>query len=531
MGGNPRVFIRIQLRHLDATGEISCQLLYGGCKRMTGATPGCPKVDKNRHIGSFHDFTECRITQLNGTITSNHKRRLATTTLRLQPSLQLLNVDAVDSSTGGTTDNLRMNRHTQIILENSLKIANACTHLPGGALEVKYNQQTVNKKKLRSYLLKAFLLIILLSLIQFFFNPLGLGPEPASLLGPEFFQNTVKDMTDVELLVDGKQAFDAVFESLDSARESIYVQTYIWKSDETGETVVGKLKKAADRGVSVVVNKDLLGTAFELGDMVKGHPSPVFTSAGLKGYHGIDVNTKLFAYNDHSKYFIVDHEMVIFGGMNIADEYHYQWHDYMALFRGKERVRMFENRVLRGKTWPRGLPAVVGVNDDQATEIRTGLREMIDHAKRRIVVEHAYFSDDIIIRALLRAAKRGVNVDVILPANPDTHGHANQVTVNRLLESEHRDHIRIFLYPEMSHAKVLLTDGEIVGVGSANLTPRSMLTSKELTLFVHCQPDAPFIQKLRDQMDADLKKSTEVRERFDLTLKDQIRGFIGKYVW
>jgi cardiolipin synthase A/B len=385
----------------------------------------------------------------------------------------------------------------------------------------------MNKKRY----VKVLLIIILLGLIQFFFNPLGLGPEPTSVLGPEFFKTTVKNIADVELLVDGRAAFDAVYQSLDSAKESIYVQTYIWKDDDTGRAIVEKLKKAADRGVKIVVNKDLLGTVFELGDILDGKPSPVFTSAGLKGYRGIEVNTKLFAHYDHSKYFIIDHETVIFGGMNIADEYHYQWHDYMAMFKGKERVNLFEDHVLRGKPWPTGRPAVVAVNNEYATEIRTGLREIIDAALKRIVVQHAYFSDTKITDALLRAANRGIQVDVILPKAPDTHAYANMVTINKLLASEHHDRIRVFLYPSMSHAKVVLVDGEIVGVGSANLTPRSMLTSKELTLFVHWNPEAPFIKKLRSQMDDDLAKSTQVTKSFDLTTKDRIAAFVGKYVW
>lgn len=389
----------------------------------------------------------------------------------------------------------------------------------------------MEKKRLKSRIFKAIPVMLLLALIQFFFNPLGLGPEPASVLGPAFFKTTAKDMTGVELLVDGTEAFDAIFKSLDSARSSVLVQTYIWKDDETGQEIVQRLKKAADRGAGVVVSKDLLGTAFELGDMIKGRPSPVFTSTGLKGYPGIHVNTKLFAHYDHSKYFIQDHETLIFGGMNIADEYHFEWHDYMVLIRGKERVAAFEDRVLRGKPWPAGRPAVVAVNDGYATEIRTALREMIDHARERVVVQHAYFSDNIILEALLRAAERGVHVDVILPANPDTHGAANRVTINRLLASKHRDHIRVFLYPAMSHAKVLMVDGQMAGVGSANLTPRSMLTSKELTVFVHGDPDEPFLKRLRAQMDADLAKSTEVRESFQLSIKDRMMAVVGKYVW
>jgi cardiolipin synthase A/B len=387
----------------------------------------------------------------------------------------------------------------------------------------------MEKKKLKSYLLKSLLLILLLAVIQFFFNPLGLGPEPASVLRPAFFQSTVKNMTGVELLVDGKEAFDAIYKCLDTANSSIHVQTYIWKDDETGRAVVQRLKKAADRGAAVLVNKDLLGTAFELGDMIKGNPSPVFTSTGLKGYPGIKVNTKLFAHNDHSKYFIVDHETLIFGGMNIADEYHFDWHDYMVLIRGKERVAAFENRVLRGKPWPADLPAVVAVNDSHATEIRTALREMIDHAQKRVIVQHAYFSDSIILEALLRAAARGVRIDVMLPKEPDTHGAANKLTINQLLASKHKIHV--FLFPVMSHAKVLLVDREMAGVGSANLTPRSMLTSKELTVFVHGKPDEPFLQRLQTQMDADLAKSTEVLKSFQLKFKDRIMALVGKYVW
>jgi len=368
-------------------------------------------------------------------------------------------------------------------------------------------------------------------MVQFAFNPLGLGPEPGTVLEASFFETTVRDDRDVELLVDGVAAFGAVFASLEEAAESIYIQTYIWKDDETGRAVVEKLRAAADRGVAVTVNKDLLGTFFELGDVLQGRPSPVFTEKGLKNYKNIDVDTRLFAYNDHSKYFIVDHETLIFGGMNIADEYHFQWHDYMGLIRGKERVALFENRVLRGNPWPGGLPAVVAVNDGHATEIRTGLREMIDHARARVVVQHAYFSDDVILDALLRAAARGVKVDVMLPSDPDTHGYANRVTVNRLLASEHGDRVRVFLYPGMSHAKVVLADGQIAAVGSANLTPRSMLTSKELTLFVHWKPEQRFVRDLREQLEGDLAKSTEVLEAFPLSLADRILAVAGKYTW
>ena len=338
-------------------------------------------------------------------------------------------------------------------------------------------------------------------------------------------------MSELELLVDGESAFGEVLSAIDAARSSIYIQTYIWKDDQIGRHMVKKLKAAADRGVVVTIRKDALGTVFELGDMLNGKPSPVFTSAGLKGYKNINVDTDVFAETDHSKYFIVDRQVAIFGGMNIADEYHKKWHDYMAAIRSRRWSEAFEQKAIRSVAWPEPSPFIVTVNDRKATEIRTALIQLIDHAAERIIIEHAYFSDDRVIAAVRRAAMRGVRVDVILPQQPDTHVYANQVTINRLLEASSQNPPRIFLFPGMSHAKVFLTDGVIAAVGSANLTPRSMLTSKELTVFVHGAKDDPFISTLRNQLLADISKCEQVLEPFKLSVSERIMAVVGKYIW
>jgi len=375
-------------------------------------------------------------------------------------------------------------------------------------------------------------LLLMAALLFFFvFNPLGLGPEPAAVLSPEFFANPAQDLSELELLVDGKEAFNEIFAAIDSAESSVYIQTYIWKDDGTGQAVVAKLKAAADRGVRVTVSKDMLGTFFELGDMLRGKPSPVFTRTGLKGHQNIAVDTDLSADTDHSKYFIFDERSVIFGGMNIADEYHLQWHDYMVLLGGKAWTDAFTNKVLKQVPWPRSSALVLTVNNSKATEIRTATLEIIDNATESVVIEHAYFSDDKVIEAVKRAAARGVRVEVILPKIPDTHLYANLATINRLLDSESGKVPRILLYPHMSHAKVIMTDGRIVAIGSANLTPRSMLTSKEITLFVHGASTAPFLRKLRVQLEADMAVSEEVVKPFELGPLEKVKALVGKYVW
>jgi len=369
------------------------------------------------------------------------------------------------------------------------------------------------------------------AVVQFIFNPLGLGPEPDAVLPDDFFTEPRKNVMGLELLVDGQAAFDEILRAIDEAKSSIHVQTFIWKDDDIGRQVVKKLKTAANRGVKVTVRKDALGTVFELSDMLKGRPSPVFTKSGLKDYKNIDVNVDVFADTDHSKYFIVDHKEVIFGGMNIADEYHTQWHDYMAMIRSERWTTAFEDKVLKSSPWPVPAPFVITLNDRNTTEIRTALIEMINNAKESVTIEHSYFSDDMVIEAVKLVAERGIQVNIILPKRPDTHHYANMVTINKLIQSEENTAPRVFLYPQMMHAKVVLTDGAIVAVGSANLTPRSMITSREVAMFVHSLPDDPFIRKLRERLEADMTESEEVITPFKLGVSGKIKAFFGKYLW
>jgi phosphatidylserine/phosphatidylglycerophosphate/cardiolipin synthase-like enzyme len=227
----------------------------------------------------------------------------------------------------------------------------------------------------------------------------------------------------------------------------------------------------------------------------------------------------------------VDHKAVIFGGMNIADEYHTQWHDYMAMIRSERWTTAFEDRVLKSSPWPEPAPLVITLNNKNTTEIRTALIELIKNARESVIIEHAYFSDDKIIETVKLAAENGIQVNIILPEKPDTHHYANMVTINQLIQSKETTRPRVFLYPQMMHAKVVLADGVIAAVGSANLTPRSMKTSREVTMFFHGNSDDPFIKKLRERLESDVAESGEVLTPFKLGVSDKIKAFFGKYLW
>ena len=140
-------------------------------------------------------------------------------------------------------------------------------------------------------------------------------------------------------------------------------------------------------------------------------------------------------------------------------------------------------------------------------------------------------SDDKVIEAVKRVAGNGIRVTIILPKSPDTHHYANMVTINKLIPSEEKTAPKVFLYPKMMHAKVVLTDGVIAAVGSAKLTPRSMKTSREITMFVLGDPEDLFIKRLREQLEADLTESEAVLTPFKLSVADKIKAFFGKYLW
>jgi cardiolipin synthase len=365
----------------------------------------------------------------------------------------------------------------------------------------------------------------------FIFNPFGLGPEPQKVLPDSFFAKPSKDLYNLHLLIDGREAADKIRQELLKAKSSVLIQIYIWKDDNTGRRLADNLKYLAKKGVKVRVRKDMLGTFFELGDMIKGKPSPVFASDGIKGHENIDVHTDITADTDHSKYIIVDDTVTAFGGMNIADEYHFEWHDYMVLIHDRHWTESFKRKVLSSQPWPQPSPFIITVNDRKASEIRTAFVQMIDNARERIIIQHAYFSDDKIIEALERAAGRGVHIDLILPDKPDTHLYANNVTINRLLLLQSKGSIKVFLYPRMSHAKVALVDGVIATVGSANLTSRSMRRSREVAIFVHGMPDDPFIKRLSDQLEDDITASKQRSETFKLGFIENVMAFGGKYTW
>jgi cardiolipin synthase len=214
-----------------------------------------------------------------------------------------------------------------------------------------------------------------------------------------------------------------------------------------------------------------------------------------------------FDKRDHRKMTIIDGQQAFLGGFNIADEYagcvddHRRFRDLGFSLRGEvvtEMVRIFYESWSMEQERPAGAPLTDNTNRWSKTDgdaavsivsggprqrsayIRQAFQVNIASAAEEILIATPYFvPGPRIIRYLLRAARRGVRVCLLLPARSDVPlilvlGRSSYSTLLR-------GGIEIFeLEREILHAKVMLIDGERTVIGSANLDQRSFHRNFEI---------------------------------------------------
>ncbi len=376
------------------------------------------------------------------------------------------------------------------------------------------------------------IIALIIFFTRFLLSPLGLGRAPSKVLGQQFFKDKAADLSFLTLLIDGEQAFGTIFNSIENAKRNVFIQAFIWRDDATGNRMVKQVIKATASGAFVTIRKDLLGSYFEIKDMIKGKPSPVFANSVMRGHGAIRIITNLFDSSDHSKYYIVDREKIILGGMNIALEYRNEMHDYMVMVNDLTVVMAMERKLIGdGAYMPKTPGLFLATNNHRKCEIITAYLEMIRNAKERVILQHAYFSDREIISTIIEVARHGIQVDVIIPKSPDVNVYANLISINVLLGSSAACNINVWLYPGSIHAKVGLADGKVAAVGSANFTHRSMRRNRELTLFVHGSPEETFISDLSTQMEIDIKSSELVKTPVNLSTKERLLALYDYAVW
>ena len=315
----------------------------------------------------------------------------------------------------------------------------------------------------------------------------------------------------VRLLRDGPATFDAMISLIDSARDTVCLESYILRSDEVGERFAVALIGAAARGVRVRLLCDWVGMRGIARNFIPRLRAAnvdvrVFSPIGFRRWLGV-------VPRDHRKLLVVDDAAGITGGVGLGVEWttgvqkqrRSRWRDTAVCIEGHAAIDMgnaFETmwRRASGKE-RRGAhrfvsrraththldpathePALVGIIEGEPGRLRVGraLQLQAVSAERSIWIASAYFVPSFAeIEALCGAARDNVDVRVLVPSRGDHPWipWLTRRTYRRLLMNG----VRIWEWQgEMMHAKTSVVDGRWIRVGSTDFNPLGISINFEL---------------------------------------------------
>jgi cardiolipin synthase len=322
----------------------------------------------------------------------------------------------------------------------------------------------------------------------------------------------------VVLLQDGPSTYKAMFEAIAAAKDHVNMESYIIEDGEIGERFAGLLLDRQAHGVQVNMIYDSAGTF--------GTKNAFFQRLRDAGVQVLEFNPinplaakKTWApdHRDHRKLLIVDGRTAILGGVNISSVYSTGsspraareavdlttgWRDTDIRIDGPA-VAEFQKLFL--DTWQKQngtalapkdyFPAVAAQGgeivraigstpDDEYSLVYLTLISAIATAERQVHLINAYFvPDPQLVRALLEAAARGVDVKLILAAHTDSSSahYAGRSHYEQLLEGGVKIYER---RGGLVHAKTAVVDGVWSLVGSSNLDWRSALDNDEINAVI-----------------------------------------------
>lgn len=285
---------------------------------------------------------------------------------------------------------------------------------------------------------------------------------------------------EVRLWIDGHEAFERIETLIARSTVSIMIQMFIWKDDQTGRRMAKWLLDAADRGVTIEVMKEAVGDFFEsYSDFLgtKDSPDPLWRAF----WNHPRIRISHATNHDHAKVYVFDGHTLILGGMNVADEYRYDWHDCMVELRGSSFVEQF---LTRKKPADESSPIRLVSNTEESKDIRPTFVKLLDGAREQVVIEHAYMSDPGVVVQLVALSKRGVRITIILPQRMQLHNHATQLAIGQLMSDGNLANVRVFIFPGYCHSKIVLVDSQTAFLGSANLYKGSLDDMGEVNVLI-----------------------------------------------
>lgn len=344
----------------------------------------------------------------------------------------------------------------------------------------------------------------------------------------------------VSLLADGPATYAAMFQAIQDAQDHIQLESYIFEDDEVGQRFAELLLKKQAEGVQVNLLYDSVGSM--------NTPAAFFQRLRDGGIRVVEFNpinplkgggNWNLTHRDHRKILIGDGRVAILGGINISEVYSsspfhrkdkekapIHWRDTDIHLEGPavaELQKLFLASwqqqkgpdLVEGNYFPelkeagRALVRIVGSTPGQTNRIPFIMHvSAIAFAESSVHMTNSYFvPDDQILKALTAAARRGVDVKLILPGTTDSQLAllAQRHHYSKLLKAG----VRIYeLETVLLHAKTAVIDQVWSTVGSTNMDFLSLLNNDEVNAVILSRE---FAAEMERMFAADLEDARQIR--------------------
>lgn len=334
-----------------------------------------------------------------------------------------------------------------------------------------------------------------------------------------------------KMFYEGKEAFTSIISDLRNAKKSIFMEYFIWKSDELGEQIKNILIEKAKEGLEIKLIFDGLGS---IGKISRNYRKEL-TKYGIEFKYFLDIKFFLskFNYRNHRKMTIIDYSIVHTGGMNLGEEYitggkkFKSWRDtnvrmegeivnqYLTVFftdwlnsggNAEFLYEKIEEIAIQNKVKDNENKYFMQISSSGADTIYTTLKflhsNMISTANKEILIQSPYFvPDSALINVLKVAALSNVDIKIMMTGVPDKKipYWIAESYFNELILSG----VQIYRYKKgFLHCKNIIIDEEISSMGTCNFDMRSFEINYEVnTVFYNKE----ISKDLKKQFNEDLK--------------------------
>ncbi|MED4534802.1 cardiolipin synthase [Metabacillus fastidiosus] len=349
-------------------------------------------------------------------------------------------------------------------------------------------------------------------------------------LQQESYQFYPMRKSNLEFYIDGHSFYNELFRAIKQSKQSVHILFYIVKNDDISHEFLTLLGEKAKQGVEVRLLLDYIGG--------KEFTDKEISLLKRKGVHFAYANKPKWPFyfytlqaRNHRKITVIDGEIGFLGGFNIGKEY--LGHDPKLGFWRDYHLRLTNEGVTDlqrqfSKDWFKATSEDLTSNQTYFPKLLPGKLEqrflstngsflkkyfisLIQSAKKEILICTPYFiPGKKIQQELIKAAKRGVNVKVLVPMKAD-HPLVREASFpyyGPLILAG----CEIYrFYHGFYHSKVFVIDDNTCDIGTANFDKRSFYINDEMNCLIY---DVGFIQKVKESVYEDFTRSEKLTYEF-----------------